>query len=74
MTAALEVNGQSPAVDLRGICPWAVGADDVRYQTHDITTLLTPGKNAFGLLCVKSRHLSFNLGVKCRDCHAMHIT
>jgi hypothetical protein len=63
----LEINGQVPAPDLRGICPWPVGLADgghaqegvsapaanqwkVRYQTHDVTSLLQPGMNALGLL------------------------
>ena len=56
--AAVELNGQSPKVNFRGICPWVVGDKDrsqvflrTRYQTHDITAAVAPGKrNAIGIL------------------------
>jgi hypothetical protein len=48
--AHVEVNGQVPQPDLRGICPWPVTTASVRYVTHDITGLLAPGKNALGMV------------------------
>ena len=50
--ASVLVNGQLPAVDLRGICPWVAGDEhaNARYQTHDITAAVTSGKNAIGLV------------------------
>ena len=53
--AAVEINGQSPKVNFRGICPWVVSGAGVhprtRYQTHDITAAVVPGKkNAIGIL------------------------
>jgi hypothetical protein len=47
---SLEINGQIPAPDLRGICPWPVNSANIRYQTHDISALMTPGNNGVGLL------------------------
>lgn len=56
------VNGRVPEPDLRGICPWVVtpsagggnAADlgrNTRYQTHDVTALLSTGSaNALGVL------------------------
>ena len=37
---ALEVNGQVPAPDTRGVCAWTIARKRVLYQTHDITSLL----------------------------------
>ena len=49
--AHLEVNGRVPRPDLRGICPWPTAQlATVRYVTHDITALLSPGANALGML------------------------
>lgn len=55
---SLQVNGETPQPDLRGICPWVVKGSteseyggNTRYQTHNVTSLLNPGgKNAVGLL------------------------
>ena len=47
---SLEINGQIPAPDLRGICPWPVAGANIRYQTRDISSLLRPGTNGVGLL------------------------
>ena len=71
---ALLVNGAVPQPDLRGVCPWVAGGHsthpdyardrtNVRYMTHDITSLLNTtsdratsgtsssgGANALGLL------------------------
>ena len=47
----LEVNGQVPAPDLRGICPWPVDASKhVRFMARDITAAAVQGANAFGLV------------------------
>ena len=47
----LEVNGLVPQPELRGICPWAITTNTVRYFTHDITSLLSSeGKFAVGLI------------------------
>ena len=48
--AHIEVNGKVPQPDLRGICPWPVTTASVRYVTHDITDLVTSGKNALGMV------------------------
>jgi alpha-L-rhamnosidase len=48
--AHIEVNGRVPLPDHRGICPWPVDFDTVRYITHDITDLVEPGKNAVGVV------------------------
>ena len=48
--AHIEVNGKVPQPDLRGICPWPVTTASVRYITHDITSLIVPGKNALGMV------------------------
>jgi alpha-L-rhamnosidase len=48
--AHIEVNGQVPQPDLRGICPWPVTTASVRYVTHDVTGLIVPGKNALGMV------------------------
>ena len=48
--AHIEVNGKVPAPDLRGICPWPVNTASVRYVTHDITPLVSAGKNALGMV------------------------
>lgn len=49
--AHVELNGEVPQPDLRGVCPWPAGhLDAVRYVTHNVTALLAPGKkNALGL-------------------------
>ena len=59
---ALEVNGQQPPMDLRGICPFMQPGSGqagpqlpafsprLLYQTHNVTSLLHPGMNAIGLL------------------------
>ncbi len=47
---SLVVNGRVPSPDLRGICPWPVNGKNIRYQTHNLSALLWPGTNAFGLL------------------------
>lgn len=47
---SLVVNGGTPAPDYRGICPWAVNGKNIRYQTHNISTLLQQGHNGVGLL------------------------
>jgi alpha-L-rhamnosidase len=47
--AHIEVNGRVPEPNLLGICPWAIGANTVRYVTHDITPLLTPGGRKFAV-------------------------
>lgn len=54
----VEVNGQVPQPDLRGVCPWpAANLDAVRYMTHDITSLLATGnRNAIGLLLGEVNH------------------
>ena len=48
--AHIEVNGKIPLPDLRGVCPWPVYSESVRYLTHDVTDLVTPGRNAFGMV------------------------
>ena len=48
--AHVEVNGQVPLPDLRGICPWPVNSASARYMTHDVTKLLAPGRNALGII------------------------
>ena len=35
--AHVEVNGEVPLPDLRGICPWPVQSSGVRYVTHHLT-------------------------------------
>jgi hypothetical protein len=47
---SLVINGKTPLPDLRGICPWPVNGKNVRYQTHNVSTLLQPGRNGIGLL------------------------
>ena len=48
--AHIEVNGKIPLPDLRGVCPWPVYSESVRYLTHDVTDLVTPGRNALGMV------------------------
>ena len=48
--AHIEVNGMVPLPDLRGVCPWPVYSESVRYLTHDVTDLVTPGPNALGMV------------------------
>lgn len=48
--AHVELNGQVPLPNLRGICPWPVNSKGVRYMTHDITALVRPGQNALGMI------------------------
>ena len=47
----VEVNGQVPQPDLRGICPWPVSSRSIRYVTHDITRMVTAGMNSHGRCC-----------------------
>lgn len=47
---SLEVNGERPGPDLRGVCAWTVLQKRVLYQTHDITMLLRTGPNVVGLM------------------------
>lgn len=48
--AHVEINGEVPKPDLRGICPWPVVSESVRYITHDVSSLVVPGRNALGLV------------------------
>eukprot|EP01043_Picozoa_sp_COSAG02_P063362 COSAG02_NODE_8960_length_2381_cov_2.740140_1_plen_593_part_01 len=48
--AHIEVNGKVPLPDLRGVCPWPVYSESVRYMTHDLHALVTPGRNALGIV------------------------
>ena len=54
--AHVEVNGQVPQVDLRGLCPWPVNSLSVRYVTHDITSLVSAGSNAIGIISGSVMH------------------
>jgi alpha-L-rhamnosidase len=54
--AHIEVNGKTPQPDLRGICPWPVNTQSVRYVTHDITSLVSPGKNVLGMVAGSVMH------------------
>lgn len=46
----LEINGQRPTPDLRGICAWTTFEKRAHYQTHDISLLVAQGANAIGIL------------------------
>lgn len=46
----LEINGERPAPDLRGVCAWTTFAKRAHYQTHDISRLVIEGANAIGIL------------------------